>query len=333
MAAVYSGRAEVAGNSQGRFRTTQVFNLATPPEAHLLEREQGLELVARCMAERLGADVASISVPGDEGRLGHVLAEASPDSSPWDGGRLVQRVLASEGALVERFPERGGPGGLACVAAAPIRMPQGVAGAVCAGFHRAPSLPDRTLAWLAESHAALAALCLEEPTGFRRLLAASLIDGLTGCLNYTRLRDVLGEEINRSQRHGRQLACCFIDLDDFKRVNDLYGHPGGNRVLRVVGSALRSAVRSCDYVGRYGGDEFVVVLPESDASHAARLGRRLQVRIEQATAGVVGEEISASVGVSQWDPAWSADELLARADAALAIAKERGRAVAVADVG
>jgi len=212
-------------------------------------------------------------------------------------------------------------------------MPQGVAGAVCAGFHTSPALPDRTLEWLAESHAALAALCLEEPTGFRRLLAAALVDGLTGCLNYSRLRETLDEEINRSRRHGRELSCCFIDLDDFKRINELYGHPGGNRVLRVVGRALMSAVRSCDYVGRYGGDEFVVVLPESDAAHAARLGRRLQARIEQATADLAGEEVTASVGISQWHPEWSGDELLARADGALATAKERGRAVAVADVG
>jgi diguanylate cyclase (GGDEF)-like protein len=204
-------------------------------------------------------------------------------------------------------------------------MPQGVAGAVCAGFRDPPTLPDRTAVWLVESHAALAALCLEEPAGFRRLLASALVDGLTGCLTYNRLREALDEEINRARRHGRQLSCCFLDLDEFKRINELYGHPGGNRVLGVVGRALRSGVRSSDRVGRYGGDEFVVVLPESDAARATRLGNRLRARIEQATADLTGERVSASVGVAEWRPAWSADELLARADAALARAKERGR--------
>jgi diguanylate cyclase (GGDEF)-like protein len=318
---------------EGLKTTSEVITPAAWPEAQKFDRQQGLELVARCLAERLGADVASISVPGDGSRLGRVQAGAGPQVALWDGGRLARRVLESEDAVVERFPQRGGLGDLACVVAAPIRMPHGVAGAVCAGFKTPPPLSSEALTWLAESHASLAALCLEEPAGFRRLLASAFVDGLTGCLNYTRIREALEEEINRCRRHGRELSCCFIDLDDFKRVNDVYGHPGGNRVLRVVGRALGAGVRSCDHVGRYGGDEFVVVLPEADAEHAARLGRRLCARIENETADLVGERISASIGVSQWEPEWSAEELLRRADDALARAKQRGSAVAVADAG
>ncbi len=293
---------------------------ASWPESGKLEREEGLELVARCLGERLGADVATIFV-ADQG--------VSPS---WDDGGLARRALASDGALVEQYPEHGGPGGLVYVTAAPIRTPIGVAGALCAGFRTAPSLPGPTLRWLVESHATLAGLCLEEPAGFRRLLGSALIDALTGCLNYGRLRDVLEEEMNRCRRHGRDLSCCFLDLDDFRRVNDLYGHPGGNRVLRVVGQALTAGVRSSDHVGRYGGDEFVVVLPEAGAKHAAWLGRRLRSRIEHETETIVGERISASIGVCQWNPAWSADELLGRADEALARAKLAGRPVAVADL-
>jgi diguanylate cyclase (GGDEF)-like protein len=317
---------------EGSKTETEVFSPAAWPEAQKLDREQGLELVARCLAERLGADVASISVPGDGSRLGRVQAGAGPQVVPWDGGRLARRVLESEGTVVERFPERGGPGDLACVVAAPIRMPHGVAGAVCAGFKTSPSLSSDALSWLVESHASLAALCLEEPAGFRRLLASAYVDGLTGCLNYTRIREALGEEINRCRRHGRELACCFIDLDDFKRVNDLYGHPGGNRILKVVGRALTAGVRSSDHVGRYGGDEFVVVLPEAGAKHAAWLGRRLRSRIEHHTEDLVGERVTASIGVCQWHPDWSADELLGRADDALARAKHAGTPVAVADL-
>jgi diguanylate cyclase (GGDEF)-like protein len=208
-------------------------------------------------------------------------------------------------------------------------MPLGVAGVLCAGFRKAPPISSQTLRWLLEAHAGLAGLCMEEPAGFRRLLASALVDGLTGCFNYRRLRELLEEEMNRCRRHGHELCCCFIDLDDFKRVNDLYGHPGGNRVLRVVGRALRSGVRSSDHVGRYGGDEFVVVLPETDAEHALWLGRRLRARIEATTQDLVGERISASVGVCQWLPEWSPDELLRQADDALARAKSSGTAVAV----
>jgi len=138
--------------------------------------------------------------------------------------------------------------------------------------------------------------------------------------------------MNRCSRHERELSCCFIDLDDFRRVNDMYGHPGGNRVLKVVGRALRAGVRSSDHVGRYGGDEFVVVLPEAGARHAAWLGKRLRSRIEHQTEDLVGERITASIGVCQWNPGWSAEELLGYADDALARAKHDGQPVAVADL-
>jgi diguanylate cyclase (GGDEF)-like protein len=282
------------------------------------DREEGLELIGRWLAERLGADLISVAVSG---------TNISP---PWDERGLARRALASAGAFVEQYPEHGDPGGMACVAAAPIRMPRGVAGVLCAGFRSPPVTPDRTLRWLMESHATLAALCLEEPAGFRRLLASAIVDGLTGCLNYRRLLEVLDEEMNRCGRHGHDLSCCFIDLDDFRRVNALYGHPGGNRVLKVVGRALRRSVRSSDHVGRYGGDEFVVVLPEAGAEHATWLGRRLRARIEQDTVDLAGERISGSVGVCQWDGACSADELLSRADDALVRAKRAGRPLAVA---
>ncbi|HEY1357534.1 MAG TPA: GGDEF domain-containing protein [Thermoleophilaceae bacterium] len=190
-------------------------------------------------------------------------------------------------------------------------------------------MSEATLRWLVESHAALAALCLEEPAGFRRLLGSALVDGLTGCLTYSRLREVLAEESNRCRRHGHRLSCCFLDLDDFKRVNDLYGHPAGNRVLRIVGRALTEGVRSSDHVGRYGGDEFVVVLPEAGARHAAWLGRRLGSRIARQTQDLAGEQITCSVGVCQWDGSCSPDELLARADEALARAKQAGEPVAL----
>lgn len=295
--------------------TTDVFTPATWPSFRKLESDEGLELVARCLAERLGADVASI------------LVSRSDFSPSWDVGGVARRALDAKGALVEQYPEHGGPGDLSCVVAAPIRMPEDVAGALCVGFRRDPHLAEPTLRWLVESHATLAGLCLEEPGGFRRLLASALVDGLTGCLNYNRLREVLEEEMNRCRRHDRELCCCFVDLDDFKHVNERYGHPGGNRVLRVVGEALTAGVRSSDHVGRYGGDEFVVVLPETGVRQAEWLGRRLRRRIEQATEHVVGDRITASMGVSPLDPAWSVDELLAHADDALARAKEDGSAV------
>jgi diguanylate cyclase (GGDEF)-like protein len=113
-------------------------------------------------------------------------------------------------------------------------------------------------------------------------------------------------------------------------VNDRFGHQMGNRALRAAGVALTANLRRSDAVGRYGGDEFVVVLPESDAEQAAALAKRLRAAVERATEGLTGRRISASVGVCQWDPAWSADELLRRADEALASAKAERAGVVVA---
>src|SRR4051812_30884631 len=107
-----TGAAE-ASNPHGRWIETTV-EVATPaagPRSGGLEREQGPELVARCLAERLGADIASVSVADEQ---------VSP---AWDADGLARRALAAEGALVEQYPKHGGPGGLVCVAAAPIRMP------------------------------------------------------------------------------------------------------------------------------------------------------------------------------------------------------------------
>ena len=152
-------RVAIAGSSprKGFLGDVNVFTPAAWPDSQELEREQGLELVAGCLAERLSADNVLISVPGDEGRPSAVRAGAGLGGSLWDEEQLVRRPLQSEDTLVERFLERKGPGDLACVVAAPIRMPHGVAGAACAGFRTPPPLSSSTLSWLVESHAALAA--------------------------------------------------------------------------------------------------------------------------------------------------------------------------------
>ena len=94
---------------------------------------------------------------------------------------------------------------------------------------------------------------------------AAAIDPLTGCLNHGAMRERLAEEIARARRQGTPLAVMILDLDDFKRVNDTYGHPTGDALLRHVGDALRAEYRSFDQVARYGGDEFWSSSPTSAA--------------------------------------------------------------------
>ena len=127
-----------------------------------------------------------------------------------------------------------------------------------------------------EAYARLAALCLHDPGTLDGLLSAARRDALTGCLSYGALRKELEREIHRAARHGRDVSCCFVDLDGFKLVNDQHGHLHGSRVLARVAAALAKGMRDGDTLGRYGGDEFVAVLPDTDEDAAATLAERLR---------------------------------------------------------
>ena len=150
-------------------------------------------------------------------------------------------------------------------------------------------------------------------------------DPLTGLANRTLLRDRLEHALARSEREHSDTAVLFIDMDNFKQVNDVYGHAAGDAVLMEVARRLLTAVRPGDTVARLGGDEFVAVCEDIDEDAARAVGRRLQEAIRPPlTAGGVEHRVSASIGIAigERDP----DALLAEADAASYRAKATGRA-------
>jgi diguanylate cyclase (GGDEF)-like protein len=120
-------------------------------------------------------------------------------------------------------------------------------------------------------------------------------DSLTGLGNYRRVLDVLRAEIERSGRTGRPFAVLLLDVDGLKDINDRYGHLAGGRALCRVGDVLRLLCRAIDTAARYGGDEFAVILPETNASAAARVASRIRERIATDTAQPA---LSASIGVA-----------------------------------
>ena len=149
------------------------------------------------------------------------------------------------------------------------------------------------------------------------------IDSLTGLANRRALEEVLAAEISRAQRFAHQLAIVVLDLDRFKEINDNFGHAAGDVMLRAVSQLLSSLARQGDSVARWGGEEFVVVLPETDLEGALRFAERLRRTIE---AHAVGDmHTSASCGVSTMLPDDSVDDLLGAADQALYHAKSNGR--------
>jgi len=151
----------------------------------------------------------------------------------------------------------------------------------------------------------------------------ALHDPLTGLANRTLLRDRLEHALVRFEREGSATGVLFIDLDNFKQINDEYGHATGDVVLVELGQRLRTAVRPGDTIARLGGDEFVVVCEDIDEQSALALGHRLQEAIRRPlTTGGVKHELSASIGLAlgHSDP----DALLSDADAAVYRAKAKG---------
>ncbi|MFL5943397.1 MAG: diguanylate cyclase [Gaiellaceae bacterium] len=149
------------------------------------------------------------------------------------------------------------------------------------------------------------------------------IDSLTGLANRRALEEILAAEISRAQRFRHELAVVLLDLDRFKEINDSFGHAAGDVMLRAVSVLLTSLARQGDTVARWGGEEFVVVLPETDAPGARRFAERLRRTIE---AHPVGEmRTSASCGVATMLPDDSVEALLGAADQGLYRAKSNGR--------
>ena len=149
-------------------------------------------------------------------------------------------------------------------------------------------------------------------------------DALTNVLNARAFVDRVGQELDRNRRYPRALALMYMDLDNFKVINDTHGHQTGDAVLRLVADAMRSSVRQADVVGRLGGDEFAVLMPETDAQLADAAARRLIAGLRNVFKGT--PNVTASIGVVACTATdASSDDLLRRADQAMYDAKKSGK--------
>jgi diguanylate cyclase (GGDEF)-like protein len=252
----------------------------------------------------LGLDNLPISLTGEF--LARALMFESPTLEPIESGSADENDLTHAAGVSVSFEG-------------------GLTGALCVAFSAAPDA-DRhgeTLR-LTESYAHLLSLCLAQPGMLDALFTTAHLDGLTGCLNYAAIHHELEREIRRSQRHELSLSCCFIDLDRFKLVNDRYGHLYGSAVLADVARTLGVVLRGEDTLGRYGGDEFVAILPETNEAEARQLADRLRTTISTASKADPDRSVDASIGVAEWQPDWSGQALLAAADEALREAKAAG---------
>ena len=150
------------------------------------------------------------------------------------------------------------------------------------------------------------------------------VDELTGSPNRRVFLERLESEVDRCARLGTRLSVVFVDIDHFKKINDDYGHQVGDTVLKGIFARLEESLRAYDFVGRYGGDEFVMALPGNDAEGGAAVAERLRESVQESAGGKVSA-VTISLGVAQLEQGMNAEGLLKNADMALYRAKNGGR--------
>ena len=162
---------------------------------------------------------------------------------------------------------------------------------------------------------------------FEEVKALAIRDGLTGLYNYRHFWELLVHEVELSRRYAKPLSMLFLDLDNFKVINDTLGHPQGDVVLKTLAAYLKGAVRHADVVCRYGGEEFVLLLPHTGPEQALVLAERLRQKISELTIPLPDRDLAftVSIGVAGLKENMSGAELLDAADAALYRAKHAGR--------
>lgn len=177
---------------------------------------------------------------------------------------------------------------------------------------------NRMAAALRDSHGALQHLVIH--------------DGLTGLVNHREFYLRLNEEFSRSKRHKRPMALMMLDVDHFKKFNDLYGHQRGDLALKMIAAAIKESARKSDLVARYGGEGFAVLLPETSLEEALELGLRIQKKTSELTpemgeiTGKGKTKVTLSVGMASFPKdASTAEELVRTADELLFVARNRGR--------
>jgi diguanylate cyclase (GGDEF)-like protein len=180
----------------------------------------------------------------------------------------------------------------------------------------------------ASSLASHAAIALENARLHRIVERQALIDGLTGVANRRQCEKSLAAEIARAERLGTPFTLVLADLDDFKNVNDAHGHAVGDDVLREFAAVLRATVRDSDLAGRWGGEEFVLLLPGTDVLGGAHLADRVRTALsERSFPGRDGSvlDVTCSFGVAQYRTGDDVRELFAASDRALYRAKQEGK--------
>jgi diguanylate cyclase (GGDEF)-like protein len=237
----------------------------------------------------------------------------------------LPQLAARSAAIAHRLPGMGAPG-----LAVPLRMQERLIGALLVGA----TLDGQP--YPAEEQDLLSLLAHHVASVFEnaRLFESATYEGLTGLLRREAILGVLDRELERAQRYGRPLTLAMADLDYFKEVNDRFGHLAGDTLLKAIAQAAAAGLRSTDAIGRYGGEEFLVVLPETDIAGAVAVAEKIRALVQKTTVPMddgtlVRVTISIGLASLRDDPPregrLAARDLIAAADRSLYEAKNGGR--------
>jgi diguanylate cyclase (GGDEF)-like protein len=287
-----------------------------------LALDAGLAGVYLGDAEDGGLAVAGHGLPEDSDWYGYVIAPGE--------GVAGQVLMTGEPVITNSYrTDTHVPSHLALqpvetAVAVPMRWDGELKGALSVGFYSMRRVTEEDMRTL-EAMADLAGMACSNAEAFERAQVASRTDSLTGLLNHGAVHIRILEEIARARRTEEPLCCLLMDLDNFKPINDTHGHLVGDQILRDVAAAVTEELRAYDAIGRFGGDEFAMVLHGATEDEADLVAHRLQdVITATAAAAGLGAGLTASVGIASWREPLTAAELLDRADRALLVGKRRG---------
>ena len=307
-----SERVPVKGHDEFAVLASAFNDMASQLQARLSELEAERARLRDANA-RFGEALAATH---DVDQLLHVIVQTAVEATGATGARLS----VEGGAVVHSGDPLGG--------AERIELPLAVGNERLGTLLLVGASFDDDQRVTAASLASHAAIALENARLHRIVERQALVDGLTGVANRRRCAEALSAEIARAARHGSPLALVLADLDDFKAVNDAHGHAAGDLVLREFADVLRSTLRESDLAGRWGGEEFLLLLPGTDAAGAAQLADRVRIAFtERPMLGPDGAAlaVTCSFGVAQHRPGEDEEELFAAADRALYRAKRQGK--------
>jgi diguanylate cyclase (GGDEF)-like protein len=295
--------------------------LAEQGSIMLIEKETDL-LLLEALKGRLMQDDSRVRVPLGEGIAGRVAAMGEPI--------LVDDIESDPRVARKNEGKYRSPS----FVSVPLKIGRRVVGVMNFNDKQTGERFDSMDLRLAQTCASHAAVVLDRREVYERtaeLTRQATTDDLTGLMNRACFLGRMKEELARSERYGKMMSLVMLDIDGFKHINDSAGHAGGDSVLRKVAEIMLDAVRSIDLVGRYGGDEFVIALPETDAFFAMHMAERVRAdiakaEIEAGASDGTANRVTVSMGMATYPlHGRSPGVLLEHADEALYRAKAKGR--------